>query len=142
MQFPGDPKMAMRDFDWAQTLGLNFWMTGATHATVYVGTVRALTELPVGLSQARVQVNGQVFSANTSTTPLRSVPPDYIECADMTNVSSCRAFDANNFALADTAHAYTAGSPAAPGLITVTATLDAPAEIALFEREAAVLGPF
>lgn len=76
---------------------------------------------------------------------------DYIECADVTNASSCRAFDANGFALNVSSVTSTQLSEAAhsdAGSIDVeyqpVKDWDARVEISVFEwaADSDLLGPF
>ena len=120
--------MAMRNFAWSATMGVNFYLTNtpSTGTTVFIGSLFALKQFPTWTSGnttgtgAKLIVDGTELSVpslrggtpagivhptpgtsnpDAHPPPIASMQSDYIECADVTNASSCRAFDANGFAL-------------------------------------------
>jgi hypothetical protein len=119
-----------------------------------VGAVDALQETPAELKHMQLLVGGVGAGKvlNVSST-LRSTPPDYIECADISNASSCRGFDANGFPL----HAkvevaaveqslsmrVAKGGVRVPDQINVQLLIEGPAraEVTLVEKSNELVGP-
>ena len=172
-RFPGSAqKMAMRAFEWRRTLALNVFLTNAKAATVFIGGVEALLEspamfapgttvsvahtvlaLPAGLRGSACAA--QVAANATNVTGCA----DYVECSDVHDASSCRAYDANNWPLALDATRGAVPRGSAPGqgntelvhgAIDVTFSPSggggsgggARAEITVVERSAETMGPF
>lgn len=151
---PLSPKYAMRSFDWVRTLGVNIYVTAATAATLYVSKVEALHETATTFG-GHAQVT---IGATTLHLPegLRARPcqddvsnvtgcADYIECSDVGDASTCKAYNANNFELHvkqphSTATTRLASAAAIP--VTFSSTTRARAEIAVVEESASKTGPF
>ena len=158
---------AMRGFTWAAVAEVNLLLTAAPSATVFVGRIIAHRERPANLSATTfITVGAQRLSLPM---PLRAKPcppaapgvpacvtgegcADYLECTAL-SPSTCRAFDATNHRLLDTAApiateaAMTAVRTAAGGggELTVTVggdTVGARAEVTVIERSTELLGPF
>jgi hypothetical protein len=165
---PGDNKMAMRDFNWGHTLALNVYLTGEASSLVYLGSLTALSEAAATVGAgSTLMIAGQSLHIPT----LQGVPcavggrgpegggghagenncEDYYECADVSNASSCRAFDANNNPLKTS---FQAAAPPpilvakgrggkADGIVyTAAAGSAARVEVTVFERSAEKMGPF
>ena len=175
---PTDNKMAMRDFNWAHTLALNLYITGAPAALVYIGSLSALPESAATVDVGSTLTIGGKVSL-TVPMALHGVPcavggrgpegggghagenncEDYVECADITNASSCRVFDANNNELQKTRHvdhvhhaATVLTRPSLPRSTTVALSntveyaaapgSTARVEVTVFERSGEKMGPF
>lgn len=102
----------MRDFLWSQTLAVNFFLTNTppSGTTIFIGGLHALTEMGGTTSYAGLAGASLTVGTNELSVPmlrggtpagclLASQQADYMECADVTNASSCRAFDKNNHLL-------------------------------------------
>jgi hypothetical protein len=178
---PGDNKMAMRDFNWAHTLALNLYVTSVPSAMIYIGSLSALPETAATVGVGSTLTIGGAVSV-TVPMQLHGVPcavggrgpegggghlgenncEDYVECADVSNASSCRVFDANNNELKQPRRAgLRAASPAAaantnpsrshaaaPTILGNTIGYSAAAgslarvEVTVFEHSDDKLGPF
>lgn len=173
---PADNKMAMRDFNWAHTLALNFYVTDASSAMIYIGSLSALSETPATVGVGSTLTIGGVV-ALTVPVQLHGVPcavggrgpegggghagenncEDYVECADVSNASSCRVFDANNNELNLTRRAGPGAPTATENVgqqLPATAVLGnaieysaatgslARVEVTVFEHSDDKLGPF
>ena len=147
---PTDPNMAMRNFDYSGVVGINMYVTGVRAACIFIGAVEALQETPAVLRSLQLRVGGPAGQVLSVHTALQSSPPDYVECEDIANASSCRAFNANGFALPTV---LDVSSAAAPGTnigagadlgIDVKFSLEgtARAEVTLVEKSTELLGPF
>jgi hypothetical protein len=124
------------------------YVTGAKRAVIFVGAVQALQETPAELRGLQLQVGDTVLKVDSK---LHTTPPDYIECHDVQNGSSCRSFDANGFALPAEVHAEVhaavgtsyigAGDDASDLRIRFIASGPARAEETLIEASAELIGP-
>jgi hypothetical protein len=157
-------KLAMRTFTWEHTMAINFFIvTGNSSATLFVGAVEALAE-----AAATFGAHSNV-TVGTSTVlipdGLRGAPclssanvtgcADYVECADVSDAASCRAFDANNNALPlppgagfvavarPVAASVLCGDSADSIAVSFETSATARAEVELIERSTTErLGPF
>jgi hypothetical protein len=163
---PVDNKMAMRDFNWGHTLALNVYITGASSSLVYIGSLAALPE-----AAATVGAGSTLSLAGQSLQipKLQGFPcavggrgpegggghagenncEDYYECADLSNASSCQAFDANNNLLKSVAATPTSpvfaaarGGAADEFVYAAAAGSAARVEVTVFERSSEKMGPF
>ena len=67
-------------------VGVNFYITGAASACIYVGAIEALQETAATVRSLQLQLgDGARLVLEAS---LRSTPPDYLECGGLT---PCRA---------------------------------------------------
>ena len=148
---------------------VNLLVTAARRATFFVGRVVAHRERPANLTAGTFITVGASRLSLPMTLRAKPCPPaapgvpacatgegcaDYIECTALSDPTSCRAFDATNHRLPDTAP--TAAGPVTAavrtvaedgGVLTVTvsadaATHDGRAEVTIIERSTELLGPF
>lgn len=138
-----DAKMAMRDFKWASTLGVNFFITGVTQANISIGVL-------AGRAESRATLAGATLTAGDISL---AVPPglrggggqsDYIECKNIADPSTCRSFDANGHGLGVPAAVSGANAESDDALsVQFTAGSVRPRlEVTVMERSDDVLGPF
>lgn len=107
---------SMRTFDWEKTVALGLFVTNAPRGcAILVGSIVAVGEEAVTLGAGEISVKGGEGTESVLTLPaelLRAAPcspeggtfhgcADYVECNDIANAASCRAFDANGFPLED-----------------------------------------
>jgi hypothetical protein len=171
---PEDNKMAMRDYNWASTLALNIFVTGAKRTQAYISSLTALVESAAAIKPgSTITLAGQTITLKTS---LRAFPclvggrgpegggghagenncEDYLECSDLSNASSCSAFDANNNLLRN--HAATIRAASQPASVSggtssaasreaqivyaAAAGSMARAEVTVIESSSQRMGPF
>lgn len=143
---PSNPNMAMRNFNFGQVLGLNVYVTNAFNASIYVGSVDALQEVSGELQSVTVQLSSQEQLLRVRGA-LHSSPPDYFECEDVSNASSCRFFDANGFPINGVATTELlpdlprTTNSSADASISVSLLGDARAEVVIVEKSSDRLGP-
>lgn len=90
-------KMAMRDFAWSRTLGINFFITGVLKCNISIGTIAGRAEHPATLTRA-------TFTAGDVSLSIPSLrggggKSDYLECQNIADPSTCRVFDADGHSL-------------------------------------------
>eukprot|EP01044_Picomonas_judraskeda_P005346 COSAG03_NODE_501_length_7408_cov_12.134218_3_plen_160_part_00 len=153
----------MRTFAWEQTVAIGLFVTNAPNGcAILLGSVVAVGEEAAVLGAGDISVKDGKGMGTVLTLPaglLRAAPcspvggtfrgcADYVECGDITNATSCRAFDANGFALEGGAGRV--GSrrvPAAPGADAADLTLQYAGtaagrlEITVFESGGEQIGP-
>lgn len=176
---PGNENMASRGFGWTNIHMISYYISNLSipEATVHVGRLVALQETPAFVGQNATVTVGKHRLAlppllrgspcvvgHVGHTPAEPGFPngqptvlgcaDYVECSDVANGSSCRAFDANGHTLPHAeGHQYTTPAvPAEPaanngGVLAVPVSFYAAREAArvevqLFEWSQEQLGPF
>ena len=172
---PGNENMASRGFGWSGVSMLSFYVSNFSFPTrtFYVGKLVALQEtaafagenaaLRIGKHTIRLppKLQGKpCVVGHVGHTPAEPGFPsgkptvlgcaDYVECRDVGNASSCRAFDANNNPLltaighsygTDMSDAHTPLLPAVPVVYTA-AQAAARVQVTVFEWSNQRLGPF
>ena len=138
--------MAMRDFAWSRTLGINLFLTGVTEADISIAAIAARAESPATLSGATL----------TAPDVLLEIPAglrgggghsDYLECEDTANHSTSRSFDADGHSLNILISSEPATRPS-PNELSVEFTSKARSnsqprlEVTVMERSENTLGPF
>ena len=163
---PSSQKAAMRAFAWDAVDALNLYVTDtAAKATFFISSLLALKESAVTLHSGTLTVGDDTLmlpaglkAAPCKPTAWRSIDilpcADYVECADVANSSSCRAFDANgyvielegNVARATQQHPKQRSGDNVSVSYVATSNSSIPAagrvEITVFEWSATKLGPF
>jgi hypothetical protein len=141
-------KMAMRDFGWSSTLGINFFITGVTKANISIGNIEGRAESPATLTARATLVARGLSLAIPTGLRGGGGHSDYIECEDIANATSCLSFDADGHAL-DIAAADSKGAAitvAEPDGLSVefkaASTLRPRLEVTVMERNDEKLGPF
>ena len=147
----GNDNRAMRAFSWSTLLAVNFEMTNTKQTVVFVGKIEALAEEAATTDGATLSVGRSKLTV-PSLRGGTQADADYLECADVTNASSCQGFDSNNWQLNNTAVVSVTeqdggGGVGDGGSIPVEykpAGANARVEVSLFEwaTDADRLGPF
>ena len=138
-------KMAMRNFQWRRSLGINFFITGVTQANISIGAITGRAESPATLASAILQ---------TGAVKLR-IPAlrgggghcDYVECEDVANATTCTTFDADGHILssvgADAMGEYVAAWETDAMSVEFASPSPQPRlEVTVMERNDDKLGPF
>jgi hypothetical protein len=161
---------AMRGFPWAAVTQVNLLLTAAARSTVFVGCVVAQREHPANLTagSATVSVGAsrlvlpKTLRAQPCLAPAPGLPTcglgegcaDYTECVSLSDLASCRSWDATNHLLnTSSTDASQLGAPAVrtaaddSGLLAVSFGVAekkdaARAEVTIIERSTDLLGPF
>ena len=105
---------SMRTYAWEQTVALNLFVTNAPRGcAILLGSIVAVGEEAATLGAGQITVTGSDGHSAVVSLPaglLQAAPcspvgntfegcADYVECSDITNSATCKAFDANGFAL-------------------------------------------
>jgi hypothetical protein len=119
---------------------------------VIAGSELSVPSLRGGTPAGMVHPTPGTNNPDAHPPPIASMQCDYIECADVRNASSCRAFDANGFALngtsSVTATQLSEAAQSDAGSIEVeyqpVKDWDARVEVSVFEwaADSELLGPF
>lgn len=141
-------KMAMRDFDWSRTLGINFFITGVTEAKVSVATIAGRAESPATLSGATL-VAGDISLSLPAGMRGGGGHGDYLECEHIALPSTCRSFDADGHILGlgapgkiEVANASAANELRVQFAPRPHSELQPRLEVVVMERSENTLGPF
>lgn len=113
----GNNNRAMRAFSWSNILALNLDITNvAKSATVYIGKIEALEETSATThGGATLSVSGTALAVPALRGGTQADSADYLECADVTNASSCVAYNDNGWPLNHTSAPSTVPSAAVEG---------------------------
>ena len=91
-------KMAMRDFAWSRTLGINFFITGVLECKISIGSITGRAEHPATLTGATFTA-GDVSLRIPAGLRGGGGQSDYLECHNIADPSSCRTFNADGHSL-------------------------------------------